>query len=228
MLVPDKTVSRSHARLEVAEDGAVSVEDLGSTNGTRVNEETLTPQVPRAVMSGDSLRFGSVYFTLHLPAPEPAGADAPAPPSAAPAEAASADVRAQAVDIREGATAVYPLAPGLTTFGRRPENTVAISGDLYVSGSHAQISAEDDVFILTDTGSTNGTLLNGERIPINTPFTLDSGDEILIGGTALRFERLETMAAAQEEVTEAEPATATTEANAEDANADGASEHVEG
>ena len=34
--------------------------------------------------------------------------------------------------------------------------------DPYVSGSHAQIIAEDDVFRLTDLGSTNGTLVNGE------------------------------------------------------------------
>jgi pSer/pThr/pTyr-binding forkhead associated (FHA) protein len=193
VLVSDKTVSRSHARLELGEDGRLSVEDLSSTNGTQVNDEALTPHVLRSLADGDHLRFGSVYLILHLPALEANTPETDAVPeagSAAPSEMLLS-ARAQLAGIREGAESVFLLTPGLTTFGRRPGNTVVLTGDLYVSGSHAQISADADVFILTDIGSTNGTLLNGERLPINTPFTLDDGDEILIGGTALRFERLE-------------------------------------
>ena len=111
----------------------------------------------------------------------------------------------------------------MTTFGRRPENMVVLSGDLYVSGSHAQISAEDgDVFILTDIGSTNGTLLNGERLPVHAPAALSDGDEILIGGTALRFERLGQSAAAEAVPEEAE------DASEQSVPAQDASEHVEG
>ncbi len=94
------------------------------------------------------------------------------------------------MELKEGGGRVIALASGMTTFGRRPENTVVLAGDLYVSGSHAQISAEGDRFVLTDIGSTNGTLLNGERLTIHAPVPLSDGDEILIGGTALRFERL--------------------------------------
>ncbi len=183
ILASDKTVSRSHARLEVAEDGTVSVEDLSSTNGTQVGGERLMPHVSRRLADGDQVQFGSVSFVLRLP-------DAEAAAPAAEASAPAAPARARVSETREGATGVYPLHPGLTTFGRRPENTVVLTGDLYVSGSHAQISANDDVFILTDTGSTNGTLLNGERLEINTPVTLDSGDVVVIGATALRFERI--------------------------------------
>ena len=156
-----------------------------------------------------------------------AAADLPSE-DAVPAEKVSASgaARARVVDLREGEERVFPLRPGLTTFGRRPENSMVISGDLYVSGSHAQISADGDVFILTDVGSTNGTLLNGERIPINTPFTLDSGDEILIGGTALRFERqakAEETSQTEELPAEDLPAEEMPEVNAEDAP-----EHSEG
>ena len=45
------------------------------------------------------------------------------------------------------------------------------------------------MYRLTDVGSTNGTLLNGVRMEINAPATLAEGDVILIGSTALRFER---------------------------------------
>ena len=187
VLIPDKTVSRSHARLELAPDGgSLSLEDLSSTNGTQVNEEMLAPHVPRRLADGDRLRFGSVLFTLHLPGPD-------APDTAADAlhiNKSSSEARAQVSEMRDGSTGVYPLKPGVTTFGRRPENDVVLTGDLYVSGSHAQISADGDVFILTDIGSTNGTLLNGERLTVNTPVTLDTDDVIMIGGTTLRFERL--------------------------------------
>ncbi len=186
VLVFDKTVSRTHARLEMAEGGAVSVEDFSSTNGTRVNGERLMPHALRLLADGDRVEFGSVSYTLHLPEAAwvtPAGAaELPAPPVS--------EARAQVVEAQSGSPRTFLLMPGLTTFGRRPENMVVISGDLYVSGSHAQISAEHDVFILTDIGSTNGTLLNGARLQINTPVTLDDEDMIVIGATALRFERL--------------------------------------
>ncbi len=188
VLAADKTVSRLHARLDLSENGSLVVEDLGSTNGTQVNEAALVPNAPRSLADGDRLRFGSISMTLHLP-----GAAALEAPAAAGAEASAGEapaVEARVVGIGEGDTRVFLLSPGMTTFGRRPENTVVLSGDLYVSGSHAQISAAGDVFILTDIGSTNGTLLNGERLKIHAPVQLSDGDEILIGGTALRFERL--------------------------------------
>ena len=181
VLIFDKTVSRSHARLEVSDDGIVSVEDLSSTNGTQVGGERLMPHSLRRLSNGDRVQFGSVMMTLRLPEA------AAAPPSAEPL---SSEALAQVSETREGGTAVYPLLPGITTFGRRPENMVVLTGDLYVSGNHAQISADGPVFILTDIGSTNGTLLNGARLEINTPVTLDEDDMIVIGATALRFNRI--------------------------------------
>ena len=184
VLVFDKTVSRNHARLEIAEHGGASVEDLGSTNGTQVGGERLLPNVSRRVVNGDSVQFGSVALTLRLP--ESAAESEVVPPWLTSSE----NARAQVSGMQGGGVGIVPLKPGLTTFGRRPENSIVLAGDLYVSGAHAQISANGDVFILTDIGSTNGTLLNGERLPINTPMVLDSGDFVVIGATALRFDRL--------------------------------------
>ncbi len=50
------TVSRRHARL-FKKDGEAWVEDLGSTNGTLVNDEPIDG--PRQLHNGDQLRFGS-------------------------------------------------------------------------------------------------------------------------------------------------------------------------
>ncbi len=236
VLVADKTVSRLHARLDLSENGSLIVEDKGSTNGTQVNEAALVPNAPRSLADGDRLRFGSISVTVHLPliaapikAPAAAAFDSPA--NEAPA------LGARLVGIGEGDERTFLLGPGMTTFGRRPENTVVLSGDLYVSGSHAQISSANGDFILTDIGSTNGTLLNGVRLQIHAPVPLSAGDEILIGGTALRFERLEQSAAAEavpEAASEPEAENASEqsapEQNAPEQNAteQNASEHAEG
>lgn len=191
VLLPDKTVSRQHARLEVGEDDTVTVEDLSSTNGTQLNGDHLVPHVPRLVSQGDQLRFGSVLTQVRLPNAVPAQTEASALSASAFGEESEppAEARAKVVDIREDDDfREFYLVPGVTTFGRRAENSIVLLGDPYVSGSHAQIIAEEDVFRLTDVGSTNGTLLNGERMAINEPATLSPGDVILIGGTALRFE----------------------------------------
>ncbi len=49
-------VSRRHARLVSAPDGSWMVEDLGSTNGTWVNEEQVKQ---KTLAEGDQVRFGS-------------------------------------------------------------------------------------------------------------------------------------------------------------------------
>jgi EmrB/QacA subfamily drug resistance transporter len=54
-----------------------------------------------------------------------------------------------------------------------------------LSRRHARIGLADGVAIIEDLGSTNGTLLNGERI--SGPQPLRSGDEIRIGNYVLQF-----------------------------------------
>jgi len=55
--VDDDSVSRVHAAF-VVRDGAATLSDLGSSNGTWVNDERL--RAPRRVAVGDTLRFGSL------------------------------------------------------------------------------------------------------------------------------------------------------------------------
>ena len=66
----DLTVSKRHARVAVDEAGAVSVLDLGSTNGTAVNGR----QVRRtALRTGDHLEVGGVSLKLDLLSPDELG-----------------------------------------------------------------------------------------------------------------------------------------------------------
>lgn len=197
VLLPDKTVSRRHAQLLVSDDGLVSVEDFDSTNGTRIEGAVVSVGMTRAVPDGAHVQFGSVDMRLRMPAPpKPAPAPAPISASAAPASAPAAPASAPAipalarlVSIRGGARREFPLVPGVTTFGRRSENSVILGNDPYISGHHAQIIAEGDTFRLTDLGSTNGTLVNGQALAANMPRPLLPGDEVILGSMAYRFER---------------------------------------
>ena len=60
LLLPEELVSRRHARLAYEGDDLV-LEDLGSTNGTYLNEELL--QGPAPLHSGDRVRIGDSEFT---------------------------------------------------------------------------------------------------------------------------------------------------------------------
>lgn len=80
--VPSEEVSRRHAELRVTVDG-VMVEDLGSANGTFINDRRITRQILRP---GDELRLDTIRFLLLAPGQEMAAAR-PDPASAGQAAA---------------------------------------------------------------------------------------------------------------------------------------------
>jgi hypothetical protein len=62
----DSTVSSFHAAFTLAPNGALLLTDLGSSNGTFVNEVRLAEGDKTIVRDGDKLRFGDVEMTLSL------------------------------------------------------------------------------------------------------------------------------------------------------------------
>jgi hypothetical protein len=71
ILIDDSTVSSHHARLSY-QGGQWWLEDLGSKNGTGVNE--LDVQDPIVVTFGDQIRFGNIVTELKSgPAPQRGG-----------------------------------------------------------------------------------------------------------------------------------------------------------
>jgi DNA-binding winged helix-turn-helix (wHTH) protein len=59
--VADPSVSRHHARISISPAG-VEVEDLGSKNGTYVNDRRVNGRAP--IADGDEFRIGNVVFVL--------------------------------------------------------------------------------------------------------------------------------------------------------------------
>jgi len=79
----DPSVSRIHSKLSVERSGALTLEDLKSSNGTFVNDERIEVTT---LQHRDVVRFGNVEFAVELTEPEAA----PAPARARTAERTSA------------------------------------------------------------------------------------------------------------------------------------------
>lgn len=80
---------------------------------------------------------------------------------------------------------LYPLETRTLVLGRARECDIRLA-DLNVSRRHAEIRSEGGAFVLVDLGSTNGCLVNGQRIE---RVELQDGDRILIGQTEFFFSR---------------------------------------
>ena len=59
-------VSGNHARLQYNACGQFEVVDLGSTNGTFVNGQQLTPNMPRVVNVGDIVKIANLEFAVQI------------------------------------------------------------------------------------------------------------------------------------------------------------------
>ena len=68
--------------------------------------------------------------------------------------------------------------------GRDPSCQIVLTKDSFVSQKHAEIYPERRHLLVSDLGSRNGTLVNGD--PIDSPIRVSKGDVIQIGKTALR------------------------------------------
>lgn len=69
--------------------------------------------------------------------------------------------------------------------GRLPECTIAVN-DSNISRRHAQVRPGSSAYLVSDLGSTNGTMVNGVKIA--GEHRLADGDIISVGATHIRFE----------------------------------------
>ena len=104
-------------------------------------------------------------------------------PVAAP-EGSKRRQEAELVLIEDGkASRAFPLTKDRVIIGRLAESDIVLA-DPGASRRHAEVRREDGGFVISDLGSTNGTMVNestiGER-------ALEEGDRITIGRTVLEF-----------------------------------------
>ncbi len=174
-------ISRKHAKI-VLNGSTVTVEELGSTNGSQLNGVKLVPGEAKTLQAGDRVEFGGFGLVLSLPGATNKTQIASGNKTAA--IMAPPRVERPAGELVSD-TMSFDLKPGLNTFGRRADNDVAIV-DPYVSGKHGVIEIADDGVYLTDVGSTNGTLLNEAKLTANMRTKLGPDDVIRLGALEFR------------------------------------------
>lgn len=162
----DGYLSPTHAMLIVDfQNQSALIRDLGSLNGVFVKmtaEENL--------QSGQIIRIGQEllrFDTIEAPRPLEDGTEVMGSPN--PGYWGKLTV----VIGRNVDGAAYPLLGEAVTLGRE-RGEINFPDDGYVSGLHARISAQDDVVVLADLGSSNGTFIKvqGERPVGNGSFVL--------------------------------------------------------
>ena len=173
----DIKVSRHHAEIRCDGEGFIAM-DLGSANGTFVNGRRVHKSC--RLKNGDALRMGGVNFLFEVlveEIPERATLVVPELSTAPRVEVTSGP--------QQGA--VIQLNKEKMVIGRagRGKQWDIVLNDRAVSRPHAQIVRQEQTFVITDLGSANGTLVNGEAIDKAT--TLKNGDAITAGETLLVF-----------------------------------------
>ena len=154
IVINEQTVSSHHAVVteEASSAGLVyRIKDLNSTNGTFVNGKRITEEV--AIHPGDTLKFGNYVTSV---ATLMANQKREVPSGYIPAPAEILDKK---------------------TIGRTPNNDFALPYQ-DVSSNHAiLIKKTNGEIVIVDKNSTNGTYVNGKRVPFST---LRPGDRVQI------------------------------------------------
>ena len=177
----DPEISRRHARLVRGASGELTVEDLGSANGTFVNGDRL--EAARTLQLGDVVRMGTTVLQVtdasgRVPEPTRLGA--------APATEVSAPASGELL-VKEGAAEgrVITLDDELM-IGRAESGEGRLGNDPELSRRHARVFRDGQGrWSIEDLGSANGTFVNGVRI--SEPRPLQVGDAVRLGRTTLEM-----------------------------------------
>jgi ABC-type multidrug transport system ATPase subunit len=166
IVINNPNVSSSHAKF-IINDNTVTIIDIGSTNGTYVNDEKITSKI---VTKESRITFSKNYvFDWKLIDPF--------------IKLSSGEISVQA---EERLKTRIVQEKNIITIGRTSDNDLVIN-NIKVSRKHARIEKKGDKWILEDLDSSNGTFINGKRIKSEG---VSPNDVITIGGVPLNLERL--------------------------------------
>jgi pSer/pThr/pTyr-binding forkhead associated (FHA) protein len=190
VVVADGEVSSRHAKLR-ADGGRVMVSDLGSTNGSRIDDgEKLAPNVEVELVPGRKLHVGPAVFEVLAAAPESSAGFAStektvvvgggAMQSALVNVARFKAARPQLVIAAEHDRRVVDLESMEVVVGRDAKQATIAIHHQSVSSRHAQIRFENGRFLVEDLKSSNGTFVDGNPAAAPTPIL---GEQAVTFGT---------------------------------------------
>lgn len=188
-------ISRLHAQIEVVEGKAI-ITDLGSRNGTWVNDEKIT--APAELKDRDRIRISKMEFTFRCKATAPEAEERTIedflPVDQAPGELLEVQGESPKTMswmskipmtlVRSDSGGEYGLNRQ-TRIGRDGSNDVVLENDTSASGFHARVEVVSGRVVVSDLGSANGTWVNGKRIM--GPTVLNHGDRIRLGNRMFRL-----------------------------------------
>lgn len=187
--LPYSVLSGLHARLTRVGAGW-QVEDLGSTNGTRLNGEPLVPHQPRPIASGAQIALGPITLVFDGVASPVRGSERTASIArrlVADLLAASPDAGAPVLAIADGVPPGPPLRLSVLDrrylIGRGETCDMRLASD-EISREHAAITRRWDGVVVHDLGSKNGIFVN-ERT--SGELRMRDGDLLRIGPATLRL-----------------------------------------
>jgi pSer/pThr/pTyr-binding forkhead associated (FHA) protein len=188
--LPYPALSGLHARLLRA-DGRWQIEDLGSTNGTRVDGERLTPHQPRPIAPGAQIKLGQITLVFDGTVGEIAGAERTATIArrlVSDLFSASSDMATPSLSIVGGVPARPPLrleaADRRYVAGRGETCDLQLASE-EISREHVEIFRRWDGVVVNDLGSKNGLRVND--VLVLERCRLRDGDLIQIGPATLRL-----------------------------------------
>jgi pSer/pThr/pTyr-binding forkhead associated (FHA) protein len=139
---------------------------------------------PSTPAPGASQRLNDTMMGTPVSAPRPAVAAPPAPPRAA---APAAPQPLATILVRTGALKGnrLPIRVPVVNIGRADYNDLVIPDDS-VSSAHAKLQRREGVWVLTDLDSTNGTMVDGEKVTGEA--VLSPGATVRLGEVGLLFD----------------------------------------
>lgn len=184
--IPEQHVSRQHAVISYR-DGIFMINDLGSSNGTFVNDQAVTEPFP--LFAGDTIRLYVQELKFAV---------------------ADMDDMREARDTGHLITATDPAARQncslIVTSGPQEGQTIPLLlddvrvgratttanweillQDPSVSRPHARLRRQNDHWLIYDLGSSNGTSVNNTVVQGEQGYILNDGDTIVLGGSVLLF-----------------------------------------
>ena len=183
--IPEQHVSRQHAVVNYR-DGIFMVNDLGSANGTFVNETKV--EEPYPLMVGDEIRlFVPVLKFLSATHEDVAHAEETGRFIAMKLD----DNNKASLTITNGPQEGQTIALLLDELhvGRATLNATweIVLQDPTVSRPHARLAKENNEWMLYDLGSSNGTAVNNTPVIGEQGVKLTNGDAVAFGATMTLF-----------------------------------------
>lgn len=176
-------ISRRHARI-YGDRNVHFIEDMGSTNGTKVNTELLQLGQKHILRQGDRIALGHCLFVY---GPTPRWLLNP-PPHIKAHFYLLATSSGQRIDLpNQGELIIGRSDPALSFV---PDIDLRYEGEVSerVARRHAKITCYGRTHSLEDLGSPHGTKISGTPILLEQTIQLTSGDHIWLGGCVLAYE----------------------------------------